>query len=64
MHNAYMERHCPNIDLFIWAPVIAQPPLCSLAELENGTYSLTDLMDFHEALLLRARLMNCTTPKG
>jgi hypothetical protein len=26
------------------------PPLCTLAELKNGTYSLNDLADFHEAM--------------
>lgn len=26
------------------------PPLCTLAELKNGTYSINDLADFHEAM--------------
>lgn len=27
-----------------------EPPLCSLHQLKNGTYSLNDLADFHEAM--------------
>lgn len=26
------------------------PPLCSLRELKDGTYSINDLADFHEAM--------------
>lgn len=26
------------------------PPLCTLAQLKDGTYSLNDLADFHEAM--------------
>jgi hypothetical protein len=31
-------------------PVMRNPPLCTLHELSNGTYSLDDLADFHEAM--------------
>jgi hypothetical protein len=31
-------------------PVMRDPPLCALAELQNGTYSINDLADFHEAM--------------
>jgi hypothetical protein len=27
-----------------------EPPLCSLRELKDGTYSINDLADFHEAM--------------
>lgn len=26
------------------------PPLCTLRELQNGTYSINDLADMHEAI--------------
>lgn len=26
------------------------PPLCALRELQDGTYSINDLADFHEAM--------------
>jgi hypothetical protein len=29
---------------------LRNPPLCSLRELQDGTYSIDDLADMHEAL--------------
>ncbi|MCL2829838.1 MAG: hypothetical protein FWD77_03750 [Betaproteobacteria bacterium] len=31
-------------------PVMRDPPLCRLRELQDGTYSIDDLADFHEAM--------------
>ncbi len=31
-------------------PVMRDPPLCTMAQLKDGTYSLNDLADFHEAM--------------
>ncbi len=31
-------------------PVMRDPPLCTLKELKDGTYSMDDLADFHEAM--------------
>lgn len=31
-------------------PVMRDPPLCSLRELQDGTYTLDDLADFWEAM--------------
>ncbi len=31
-------------------PVMRDPPLCTLRELKDGTYSINDLADFHEAM--------------
>jgi hypothetical protein len=31
-------------------PVMRDPPLCTLKELQNGTYTINDLADFHEAM--------------
>ena len=40
----------------IWRPIIAEPPLCRLHELQDGTYSIDDLADMHEALDLKESL--------
>jgi len=40
----------------IWRPIIAEPPLCKLHELEDGTYSIDDLADLHEALDLKEEI--------
>lgn len=31
-------------------PVMRDPPLCRLCELKDGTYTIDDLADFHEAM--------------
>ena len=31
-------------------PVMRDPPLCTLAQLKDGTYTINDLADFHEAM--------------
>jgi hypothetical protein len=31
-------------------PIMRDPPLCSLHELQDGTYDINDLADFHEAM--------------
>lgn len=40
----------------LWRPVLAEPPLCSIRELHDGTYSIDDLADMHEALDLKDEL--------
>ena len=32
------------------APVLHDPPLCRMAELADGTYTIDDLADMHEAM--------------
>lgn len=31
-------------------PAMRDPPLCTLRELKDGTYTINDLADFHEAM--------------
>ncbi len=34
----------------MWRPIVSKPQLCTLKELQDGTYSIDDLADMHEAL--------------
>jgi hypothetical protein len=43
-----MDSMFPSIDFFLHRPIIVEPPLCTLRELQDGTYSLLDLLTFHE----------------
>tara|TARA_R110000782_G_C14801543_1_gene411902 strand:- start:1494 stop:1649 length:156 start_codon:yes stop_codon:yes gene_type:complete len=43
----------PNINTLLHRPLLSDPPMCSLAELQNGTYSIDDLMMMHELLDLK-----------
>lgn len=36
--------------MMIWRPILCEQKLCALKDLEDGTYSINDLMDMHEAL--------------
>lgn len=56
-----MESLAPNLDLFLWRPVISDPSLCSLKELDDGTYNINDLLDMHEALDL---ILEMRKPNG
>jgi hypothetical protein len=41
--------------MFLWTPILAEPPLCSLDDLRTR-YSLMDLCGFHEALELKSEM--------
>lgn len=43
-------REFPTLDFELHAPVICEPPLCTLKELEDGTYSYPDLVVMLEML--------------
>lgn len=47
-----MRRVAPTINLFLYRPAFADPPLCSFIDCERIT--LRQLLDMHEALDLRA----------
>lgn len=47
-----LKKEAPNLDLFLWGPVLFTPQLCQLRELQDGTYNINDLMDMHEAMKL------------
>lgn len=44
----------PNFDGFLHGPIISNPPMCSLKELQDGTYSIDDLCMMNELLDLKA----------
>jgi len=44
------SKLAPNLELYLWRPIISSPQMCYLKELEDGTYSIKDLADMHEAL--------------
>jgi hypothetical protein len=50
-----MRRIAPNIDLFLWRPVLSDPPVYTLRDLHTWVI-LRDVFDAHEALdLIAAR---------
>lgn len=43
----------PNVDPFLHRPITCDPPMCTLKELEDGTYSIEDIALMHEILDLK-----------
>ncbi len=41
-------------ELIMWAPIMAEPSLASLREMEDGTYSLDDVLKMNLALKFKA----------
>ena len=52
-----------NIDFAIWRPILRNPPLCSLRELQDGTYTIDDLADMHEAMDVEEENERLSRPK-
>ena len=48
-----MKTIAPNLNLFLWRPILADPPIYSLGDLHSWI-TLGDVMDAHEALDLVA----------
>ena len=46
-----VKRVAPNLDHFLWRPILADPPLYSVTDLR--TLTLVEVMDSNEALDLR-----------
>jgi len=44
------------VDTWLHRPVMSEPPLCSLRELQDGTYSICDVADMNEMLDLKASM--------
>ena len=52
------EKHYPNVNGFLHRPLLTDPPMCSLRELQDGTYSLEDLMLLNELIDLKIDMQN------
>jgi len=50
-----LEEIAPNLDMFLWRPVIAEPPIYTQRDLKEWV-TLTDVLDAHEALDVRGAL--------
>lgn len=49
-----MKRAAPNVNLFLYRPALANPPMATYAECNSVT--LSELLDMHELLDLRAAM--------
>lgn len=58
-----MKRVAPNLNLMLWRPMLAEPPLFTMRDLREWV-TLTDLLDAHEALDLKAAMQERASEKG
>lgn len=56
------KKMFPNIDPFLHRPMISDPPMCTLKELQDGTYSIEDVALMNEVLDLKVHMT--PKPKG
>lgn len=45
----------PNLDLFLWRPVLAEPPIYTMSDLKTWV-TLTDVFNAHEVLDLKGAI--------
>lgn len=55
MSPAAIKRAAPNLNLFLWRPILAEPPIYTQRDL-NEWVTLPDVFDAHEALDLRGAM--------
>lgn len=56
MTAVQVGKIAPNLDLRLWRPIIADPPVYSLRDLQTWV-TITDVLDAHELLDLRQALV-------
>lgn len=50
-----MKAIAPNLNMWLWRPILADPPLYTVADLKTWV-TIADVFDAHEALDLKAAL--------
>lgn len=54
----------PKLNGYIVKPMLVNPPLCTLKELQDGTYTLYDLEMFHQILEIKQHMLPTPTAGG
>ena len=54
----------PELNGYLVKPLLVNPPLCSLKELQDGTYSLYDLEMFHQIIEIKQHMQPSTSGGG
>jgi hypothetical protein len=55
LNETRIREIAPNINLFLWRPILADPPVYTFADLQTWV-TLRDVLDAHEALDLRSAI--------
>jgi len=41
-------------ELFLWVPVMSDPPLANISQMHDGTFNIVDVLDMHALLQWKA----------
>lgn len=52
----------PNLNGFMIKPLLVNPPLCTLNQLQDGTYTIYDLEVMHQIIELRTHMYPVPAP--
>ena len=47
----------PLLNGYLVKPLLVNPPLCTLRELQDGTYSIADLETFHQIIEIKQHML-------
>jgi len=46
----------PELNGYLIKPLLVNPPLCTLKELQDGTYKISDLEMFHQVIEIKQHM--------
>jgi hypothetical protein len=61
---ASIPKGIPEDELLLWAPIMADPPMATLKEMEDGTYSIEDIVDMNIMLRYKVDQIKKATKKN
>ena len=50
----------PELNGYLIKPLLQDPPMCTLAELKDGTYTLEDLETLHQIMEIKQHIKSIT----
>ena len=62
MSASELKKVATNLDMFMWRPLLSDPPMLTMRDL-NEWVTIKDLLDAHEALDLKAAMQERASSK-
>ena len=53
-----MKQRYPDINFFLHRPLFASPPMLTLKEISDGSYSINDIALMHDIMDMKEELKN------
>jgi len=49
--------------MFLWIPVMSDPPLANISQMHDGTFNIVDILDMHALLQWKANQIEAANTK-